>query len=136
MSPEERKKEREKMPFIVATYVYASSLGQRTHSARTKTKSGVPGDLPKKIVDSFPEELATPVSKIFSNMLATYSWPASWKTEYGIPLEKVQNTKSEDNVRIISLTSFFSKTYENFVIKWLMKYVADKIDIKQFGGHY
>jgi hypothetical protein len=36
MSPEEeRKREREKMPFIVATYVYASSQGQRTHSART-----------------------------------------------------------------------------------------------------
>jgi hypothetical protein len=31
MSPEEEKK----MPFIVATYVYASSQ-QRTHSARTK----------------------------------------------------------------------------------------------------
>ena len=26
---------RTKMPFIVATYVYASSQGQRTHSART-----------------------------------------------------------------------------------------------------
>ena len=40
MSPE-RKKERErekKMPFVVATYVYASSQGQRTHSARTNTK--------------------------------------------------------------------------------------------------
>jgi hypothetical protein len=24
------------MPFIVATYVYASSQGQRTHSAQTK----------------------------------------------------------------------------------------------------
>ena len=38
MSPErekERKKEK-KMPFVVATYVYASSQGQRTHSARTK----------------------------------------------------------------------------------------------------
>ena len=34
----ERKKEREKMPFIVATYVYASSQGQRTHSARTNNK--------------------------------------------------------------------------------------------------
>ena len=28
--------EKKKMPFIVATYVYASSQGQRTHSARTK----------------------------------------------------------------------------------------------------
>ena len=33
-----RKKEEEekKMPFIVATYVYTSSQGQRTHSAQTK----------------------------------------------------------------------------------------------------
>jgi hypothetical protein len=37
MSPkEERGGEREKKrPFIVATYVYASSQGQRKHSART-----------------------------------------------------------------------------------------------------
>ena len=34
---ERRKKEREKMPFIVATYVYASSQRQRMHSARTKS---------------------------------------------------------------------------------------------------
>ena len=27
------------MPFIVATYVYASSQGQRTHSARTKIET-------------------------------------------------------------------------------------------------
>ena len=31
MSPEREKK----MPFVVATYVYASSQGQRTHSVRT-----------------------------------------------------------------------------------------------------
>jgi hypothetical protein len=31
-----KKKEEKKMPFIVATYVYASSQGQSTHSARTK----------------------------------------------------------------------------------------------------
>jgi hypothetical protein len=35
MSPERKKKEEKKMPFIVATYVYASSQGQRTHSAGT-----------------------------------------------------------------------------------------------------
>ena len=31
----EREREEKKMPFIVATYDYASSQGQRTHSART-----------------------------------------------------------------------------------------------------
>jgi hypothetical protein len=38
-----RKKEErgEKMPFIVATYVYASSQGQRTHSAGTNKSCSV-----------------------------------------------------------------------------------------------
>jgi hypothetical protein len=31
----EEKKEEEKIPKIVANFVYASSQGQRTHSART-----------------------------------------------------------------------------------------------------
>ena len=38
---ERRKREREKMPFIVATYVYASSQGQRTHFARTNCENMV-----------------------------------------------------------------------------------------------
>jgi hypothetical protein len=37
MSPEREKREK-KMPFIVATYIYASSQGQRTHSARTNVQ--------------------------------------------------------------------------------------------------
>jgi len=40
MSWRERGGERDekKMPFIVATYVYASSQGQRTHSAQTNVQ--------------------------------------------------------------------------------------------------
>ena len=36
-----REEEEKKIPFIVATYVYASSQGQRTHSARTNVVPGV-----------------------------------------------------------------------------------------------
>ena len=39
MSRKKKKKKEKKMPFIVATYVYASSQGKRTHSARTKSIS-------------------------------------------------------------------------------------------------
>jgi hypothetical protein len=38
MSPEEEEEEK-KMPFIVATYVYASSQGQSTPSARTNIQT-------------------------------------------------------------------------------------------------
>jgi hypothetical protein len=34
----EERERREKMPFIAATYVYASTQGQHTHSARTNKK--------------------------------------------------------------------------------------------------
>ena len=99
-----------------------------------KTNSLVPGDLPKPLIQEYPEELAKPVTKVFQTMLASKKWPNSWRTEYGVPLQKVQNPESESQLRIISLTSFFSKVFENFVIKWLLGYIGDKIDPKQFGG--
>jgi hypothetical protein len=34
---EKKKEKKEKIPKIVATFVYASSQGQRMHSARTNT---------------------------------------------------------------------------------------------------
>ena len=50
-------------------------------------------------------------------MLETKKWPSSWRTEYGVPLQKMSNPVSENQLRIISLTSFFSKCFENLVIK-------------------
>ena len=99
-----------------------------------KTNSTVPGDLPKPLIQEYPEELARPVTKIFQNMLASKQWPASWRIEHGVPLQKIQNPESESQLRIISLTSFFSKVFENLVIKWLLEYIGDQIDTKQFGG--
>ena len=99
-----------------------------------KTKSQVPGDLPKKILTEFFPELAQPLCNIFQNIVQTSQWPSSWKTEYGIPIKKVKTPENEDELRIISLTNQFSKTFEQFVIDWLMVYVGDKIDPSQFGG--
>lgn len=46
-----------------------------------KPKSGVPGDLPRKLVQKFAPELATPVGKIFRGILKTNIWPRSWAVE-------------------------------------------------------
>ena len=99
-----------------------------------KPKSSVPGDLPKKIREKYFAELAKPMTRIYQNIVATKEWPAMWRTEFGIPLQKQPNPESEDQLRIISLTSFFSKTFEHFVIEWLLDYVGDKIDPNQYGG--
>ena len=42
--------------------------------------------------------------------------------------------ESEDDLRPISLTSFFSKVTEHFVVMWLMDIIKDKIDFRQYGG--
>ena len=68
------------------------------------------------------------------NIVRTGEWPKPWRTEYGIPLEKVTNPIIEDDLRIISLTSFLSKVSEQFIISWLLEYVEGKIDWGQYGG--
>ena len=75
-----------------------------------KPKSGVPGDLPRKIVQEFAAELATPVVKIFRGIMRTNTWPRDWAIEHGIAQKKCPNPGTEKNVRLISLTSLWSKT--------------------------
>ena len=99
-----------------------------------KPKSSVPGDLPVKIVQEFSPELAAPASMIFQNITQTGHWPKPWRIEYGTPLRKEQNPETEDQLRIISLTNFLSKVYEQYVIQWLMVYLGDKLDWAQYGG--
>ena len=93
-----------------------------------KPRSSVPGDLPRRIVQEFSPELATPAAEIFRNILKTAHWPKQWRLEYGTPLQKQPNPLNEDQIRIISLTSYLSKQFEQFIINWLMKYVSSQKD--------
>ena len=102
--------------------------------AAKKTSSGVPNDLPKLITQEFGPELAVPISRIITNIARTGEWPSQWKLEYVTPIGKVPIPESEDDLRPISLTSFFSKVTEHFVVMWLMDYIKDKIDFRQYGG--
>ena len=97
-------------------------------------KSEGQGELPPKLLKEFFPELAAPVTAIFQNILETGIWPKQWKIETGIPLKKTENPQNEDQIRVISLTPFFSKVLEKIVIQWLMDHIGEKIDQKQFGG--
>ena len=102
--------------------------------AAKKPKSGVPNDLPRIITQEFAPELATPVGKIVNKIAETGEWPRQWKLEYVVPIGKVPMPETEDDLRPISLTSFFSKVTEHFVVMWLMEFIKDKIDFRQYGG--
>ena len=99
-----------------------------------KPRSSVPGDLPRRIVQEFGPELATPAGIIFRNIAKSGHWPQPWRVEYGTPLQKQSNPISEDQLRIISLTSYLSKVLEQFVVIWLLEYVGTQMDWGQYGG--
>jgi hypothetical protein len=99
-----------------------------------KPRSSVPGDLPRRIVQEFGPELAAPASKIFRKIVRTGHWPKPWRTEYGTPLQKETNPETEDQLRIISLTNFLSKVFEQYVMIWLLEYVGSQMDWGQYGG--
>ena len=92
------------------------------------------GDLPAKLIKEFSSELAPPLSQLYRAIAQTGKWPSRWKAEQGLPLKKISNPLSEDDLRIISLTPFFSKTFEQLVLDWLLKYVSGQLDNFQYGG--
>ena len=102
--------------------------------ATKKPRSGVPKDLPKTIIQEFAPEIATPLSVIINRMLHSGVWPDEWKLEYVTPIGKKPYPESEDDLRPISLTPFYSKVAEKFVSGWLLDYIGDKLDIRQYGG--
>ena len=99
-----------------------------------KPKTGIPGDLPRCLVKEFSPELSVPLVKIYNQIISTGVWPEPWRVEHGIPLQKKTNPENEDDLRIISLTSFYSKVFEKFVMDWLLDYIGHLIDWHQYGG--
>ena len=47
---------------------------------------------------------------------------------------KIPNPESEDDLRPISLTAFFSKVLEQFIVMWLLDVIGEKLDFRQYGG--
>ena len=91
-------------------------------------------DLPGKLVKEFAAELATPLGMIFRSILDHNQWPVDRAIEHRLALKKVQLPETEADLHIISLTVFWSKCMESFVIDWLDKAIGSKIDFTQYGG--
>ena len=119
-------------PFELPTITEAEVWDKLEHAK--KPKGCIPGDLPKKILKEFAVDLAKPATRIYRNIIKKQEWPSTWRVEYGIPLQKVKDPNNEDQLRIISLTAFLSKVMEKFVMEWLLFYIGDRIDWRQYGG--
>ena len=56
------------------------------------------------------------------------------KMELVTAIGKIPLPEMEDDLRPISITPFFSKVTEQFVVSLLLTYIGDKIDFRQYGG--
>ena len=54
--------------------------------------------------------------------------------EYQIIIPKTIPPQSEDDLRNIASTSYFSKVYESFIGDWIMPFIGPYIDPGQCGG--
>ena len=54
--------------------------------------------------------------------------------EYVTPIGKIPQPQTEDDLRPISLTAYFSKVMEQFIVEWLLDIIGDKMDFRQYGG--
>ena len=99
-----------------------------------KKTCSVPGDIPAKILSEFLPEITAPIAAIYREAIASHTWPASYKKEYHLPINKVPIPKSEDDLRNLGLTPFFSKRLEWFLIQWIWPYVSPHLDPDQLGG--
>ena len=99
-----------------------------------KTKSNVPGDLPKRLIQEFSVEISSPLATIFNKALQHGEYPKDWKIEYGTAIPKIPNPETLDDTRLISLTKFTSKIFESFLVQWILEIVGPDLDPSQFGG--
>ena len=102
-------------------------------SKAKKPNSIVPGDLPKKLVQEFCVEFSTPVTVIYNSILKTLQYPRQWVVEHQIPIQKVPHPSSEDELRNIAKTAFYSKCFESFLSDWLLPIVGPFLDPCQYG---
>ena len=79
-------------------------------------------------------ELAHPVAVIFREAVETHSWPHIWKMEHQIVIPKIPAPLSEDDLRNLGLSNYFSKCLEWVLVSWLWPTIEKFLSPDQLGG--
>ena len=98
------------------------------------TKSTLKGDLPCKIIKEFAMELSDPLAHIFQESISQHEYPQLWKEEQVTSVPKVFPPETENDIRKISGTPFFSKTFERFIVEWIQEDISQNMDPASYGG--
>ena len=104
-------------------------------STISTAKSPGPDGIPNWVLKFCAYVLASPVASIFNASIQQATVPTMWKKANVIPIPKIASPEDiTKDLRLISLTPTLSKTCEQFVTDWLLEYIKEKIDRRQFGS--
>ena len=82
---------------------------------RSDTSTG-PDGIPVKFVKMVADSIADPLTAIINNCIRKYYFPKAWKNARISPIPKVDQPKSEEHFRPISILRTLSKVFEKFVM--------------------
>jgi hypothetical protein len=98
-----------------------------------KTSTG-PSDIPHFVYRDYWDILSPPYCHLWNVSLASGIFPNCYKVANLIPIPKVKNTKSVDDVRGISITSIAARLFEKAVHKkWITPRISATGDPCQFA---
>lgn len=92
-----------------------------------------PDNISPKIVKTFAVELSDILAHIFNCSLEEGRVPKQWKEAVISPIPK-KSPATVENLRPISLTSVFIKTFESFITKWVLQDIDKVLDPNQYGS--
>ena len=70
-----------------------------------------------KVLNEFLPDFVKPMTSIFTQCVILGIYPTSWETEYVNIIPKEFPPKDYGDLRNLSLTEFFSKRFEEFLLK-------------------
>lgn len=98
------------------------------------SKSGHPKDLPIRLIKEFAFEIAIPLTSIFNACLQEGVFPSVWKTAAIIPVPKISNPQTPNELRPIALTPILGRVFESLLAKWLREDFEPQLDPQQYGN--
>ncbi|XP_071948788.1 uncharacterized protein [Antedon mediterranea] len=113
--------------------IYPGQVQRLLQSIKPK-KAGHPEDLPAKLLRECAFELAPPITNVFNCALKAGTFPDRWKHATVVPVPKIKGANTCNDLRPISLTPLLARTFETFLVNWIIEDISVKLDSRQFGS--
>ena len=95
-----------------------------------------PDNIPAKFVKLVAEHLVSPLTHIMNSCLDRNEFPLLWKTAPISPIPKVDQPRTNDDYRTISILPVLSKLYEKFSLRQIIDFLTENVILQSNISSY